>query len=221
MAKLPFDKLNILSHEEYFAPMRISKEEKEIRVRLAEDLEVVFMLVFFLIESELFLNELEDIGYYSDFLYRHYMSVIEPYAPDISNEAKKEIKTKTGDIIKSTFRQIEDARKTTDNETDFSNEVESVLSNDRAVFDAQNKSNYVRNTEQIEKAIKDGYTKKEWLSMRDNRVRDTHWEVDGKIIPINDLFHVGGSWMAYPMDASHGASLSEIVGCRCSLEFYK
>ena len=51
--------------------------------------------------------------------------------------------------------------------------------------------------------------------MRDERVRDTHAEIDGVTIPINDAFVVGNSLMDYPMDTSYGADLEEVINCRC------
>lgn len=54
-----------------------------------------------------------------------------------------------------------------------------------------------------------------WLSMRDDKVRDTHREADGQVVRYGDLFDVGGSQMQFPGDDSHGADVSEIANCRC------
>jgi HK97 family phage portal protein len=55
-----------------------------------------------------------------------------------------------------------------------------------------------------------GIEKIEWLSARDNRVRDSHVEVDGEIIVLGDRFSNG---LLYPLDPAGPAE--EIVNCRC------
>ena len=55
----------------------------------------------------------------------------------------------------------------------------------------------------------------QWLSRRDDKVRDTHVEADGQIVPLDGIFTVGGAQMRFPGDDSLGAPPSEIVNCRC------
>ena len=58
---------------------------------------------------------------------------------------------------------------------------------------------------------------KEWETVGDDNVRDTHRETErGGAIPVNQPFVVGNSLMMYPSDDSLGADFKEIVGCRCS-----
>lgn len=55
-----------------------------------------------------------------------------------------------------------------------------------------------------------GVTQIEWLSARDDRVRDSHIEVDGEIVVLGDKFSNG---LLYPLDP--GGPAEEIVNCRC------
>jgi uncharacterized protein with gpF-like domain len=60
-----------------------------------------------------------------------------------------------------------------------------------------------------------GVTQKEWNSARDKRVRDSHARANGQIRGIDEPFIVGGYRMMHPHDLSLGASIAEIVNCRC------
>lgn len=59
-----------------------------------------------------------------------------------------------------------------------------------------------------------GFTKKEWLSSRDERVRDSHFEADGQVVDIGDRFLVGDSRLKHPGDPD--GDPAETIGCRCS-----
>jgi len=55
-----------------------------------------------------------------------------------------------------------------------------------------------------------GVERIEWLSARDNRVRDSHQDVDGEVVMLGDKFSNG---LLYPLDPS--GPPEEIVNCRC------
>lgn len=55
---------------------------------------------------------------------------------------------------------------------------------------------------------------KEWLSARDEKVRDSHAAMDGQRVELDGLFQSGdGNFLAYPGDPD--APASEVVECRC------
>lgn len=56
---------------------------------------------------------------------------------------------------------------------------------------------------------------KEWISVGDHRVRPTHLEADGQVVPMSEPFNVGGELLRWPGDDELGASLSNIINCRC------
>ncbi|QGF20247.1 MuF-like minor capsid protein [Gordonia phage Sixama] len=73
-------------------------------------------------------------------------------------------------------------------------------------------------TGQTEAAEKLGLTKKRWVSRHDDRVRDSHQALHGQAIPISEKFVLqNGNEISFPGDVR--APLSEVVNCRCSLEF--
>src|SRR5690606_18759814 len=45
---------------------------------------------------------------------------------------------------------------------------------------------------------------KVWITAIDGRERDTHREVNGKAVPLNGFFDVGGEKMAFPGDRLNG-----------------
>lgn len=58
--------------------------------------------------------------------------------------------------------------------------------------------------------------KKEWVTVGDARVREGHLAADGQKVSTNDPFIVGGEALRWPGDAQLGASLGNIINCRCS-----
>ena len=92
---------------------------------------------------------------------------------------------------------------------------------ERAETISSDGANAVWNTQEYQEAVGLGKTKKQWLTMKDERVRPTHIEVDDAILPIDEPFVVGDSLMMYPMDVStFGASVSETANCRCAVKYF-
>lgn len=100
-------------------------------------------------------------------------------------------------------------------------EQEWYTSADRALFNAENTANDVFNYLEYMEALASGKTKKQWVTIKDNKVRKTHRLIDGKTIGINELFDVGGVLMRFPKDTSFvGEGDREIVNCRCSAKYF-
>lgn len=59
-----------------------------------------------------------------------------------------------------------------------------------------------------------GVEKKQWLSARDERTRETHLAADGQIVGIHEDFVVGGDRMQTP---GQGSDPSENINCRCTI----
>lgn len=56
-------------------------------------------------------------------------------------------------------------------------------------------------------------THKQWITRRDDRVRATHADADGQIVPKASLFQVGSASLAYPGQGSFPPE--EVINCRC------
>lgn len=57
--------------------------------------------------------------------------------------------------------------------------------------------------------------RKEWLTVIDGRQRETHEEVNGTVLPIDEPFQVGDSELQYPRDPA--GEIKEVANCRCVL----
>ena len=71
-----------------------------------------------------------------------------------------------------------------------------------------------------------GSSAKQWLSRRDNVVRDTHEHADGQVRLLDERFRLGGipthprrSLLMFPGDPGPSVPLDEIMNCRCTLLF--
>lgn len=58
-----------------------------------------------------------------------------------------------------------------------------------------------------------GIPEKMWVARHDSRVRESHADADGQVVPVNQPFLVGGYTMMHPGDRS--APPGETINCRC------
>jgi hypothetical protein len=58
-------------------------------------------------------------------------------------------------------------------------------------------------------------TEKVWQTMGDGKVRNSHANANGQKRASDEPFTLENGMLQYPMDASLGASLGEIINCRC------
>lgn len=207
---LSFDELNALvtnerslPYETYFGEMTLPEEEKTERIKMAEDLEEVFittMIWLFTLEQanntnyEPVRQRMED----------DYMEVLRKYV-EVDNYLKTYVKSFSYDVIDSTKKHKNDPY---------------YYSLDRARFMAENEVNTAINHAMYIGAVNAGKTMKRWESIIDEVTRKDHIEINGKYIPIGQAFHVGDSWMLFPKDTSLGASANQIVNCRCAVIYF-
>lgn len=198
----------IIPIDRFFAEMELSEEEKKRREDLANELLILFLLLFNEIEAERLIHgDLSnvDITYFKEMLYRQYCDKVDVYILLLlallgnTDEIEEEIRQRTSFIVDTTLK-FED---------------EFYTSKDRAIMLAENETNYVGNYTDYHTAKYQGYRHKQWLTMRDEKVRISHALVDGQTVGIDEYFKVGGYEMLYPMDTSKGAPLSETQNCRC------
>ena len=58
--------------------------------------------------------------------------------------------------------------------------------------------------------------RKEWLSSRDDKVRETHRELDGQVVGVQEDFVVPSTGEKGPAPAAF-ASPAESINCRCTI----
>jgi DNA-binding ferritin-like protein (Dps family) len=82
---------------------------------------------------------------------------------------------------------------------------------------ADTETHRIANTAALDTAKKAGATSKTWVTMMDDRVRDTHDYLEGETVGINDDFYT------YDGDHASAPGLFELaennVNCRCELLF--
>jgi len=66
------------------------------------------------------------------------------------------------------------------------------------------------------KKMKDTVKKKQWVAILDNFTREWHAEADGQIVDFDEPFIVNGQQLMTPGDMSLGATIDNIINCRCS-----
>lgn len=225
MGLMKFDRLNVLSENEtisderkrisrkkipiheYFEDMQISEEQKQKRIRLANLLLADVLFLFALSKGN------NDKQYLVKSFQNRYTESVKSVAQQ-DKELSRYIRKVCENIVDTTL-------KNTKKSDDLTNRVgdEYMISIDRAMNIAENEANSILNNDEYRSAIKNGCTKKKWISFGDERVRMDHVDVDGEVVDIYKPFHVGGYLMMFPKDDSLGAGLEEIVNCRCSVEY--
>ena len=208
LSKLSWDELNSLvghkisePYEQYFEPMQISKKQKERRIALARKLEAVFISLL----AEIFYCKQLGVRIKPDI----YRRAEEMYLAVIASVVKTDeyLITHATNVIADTIAVL----KRHEDEAFY-------YSEDRAMAISEGESNSVWNHTEFEEAVKNKQYKT-WNTIMDGRERESHAEVNGVTIPINDLFELRGGYMLYPRSDEYGASEDEIVNCRCSLTF--
>ena len=203
-----FDELNnqksrAIPYEQYFGEMELTEEQKEERIKASKRIEDMMLFLFSLL-SVMKEYSYENLEFVVSQVKNQYFDIL-----SVSMEMDEYLNGYVNDfsvqIVETTQNHMDD---------------EWYLSDDRAMFVAENEANTTFNYLEYKKAVESGKTKKRWITMRDRHVRHTHQLVEGKIIGINDVFLVGDSEMFYPKDTTFGASAREIVNCRCSIKYF-
>lgn len=81
-----------------------------------------------------------------------------------------------------------------------------------AMTSAQNAGRLERMKETEDMGVR---IQKQWIATLDNRTRDSHEEIDGETIDVNELFSNG---LEYPGDPA--GDDSEVYNCRCTMTYY-
>ena len=91
----------------------------------------------------------------------------------------------------------------------------------RATLIARTESCSTMNAGAMELYKAEGINYKEWISVQDDRTRDSHLLMDGTVVPVTDKFEVPatsqteGAWMDYAGDPS--APAGQVCNCRCTV----
>lgn len=221
MAIQNFDELNIIKrrsmpYKQYFGDMELTPKQKKEREGLALILEDYIMLFFDLIQSGA-----NETTVRQEMTYELYKLLDEEGYFETDEQLDKYI----AETVKNTYQS------TVDNLALYPNDVSEYdiekddttnywVSDDRAMFIAENESNTLFNSKEYKEAKERGFTHKIWMVFPDNRVRPTHVEANGLKLPIGHYFEVGDALMLYPKDVTSEYSTGaehpeEVCNCRC------
>lgn len=235
LAKMTFDELNQLvgykvsePFDEYFAPMRINKKQISFRINLAEKLDGVFLALL----AEYFYAEQMGVIVQSDI----FMRTRQQYLDAINETVNLAVVSKCINGKQPTDAELQ--RQQDEFERFITAHAMSVITHtvdvltrnrdfeffysaDRARAIAENDSNTVLNDAELWAAEFGGkFTKKTWHTIMDGRERDSHAEINGTTIPLQDFFYLRGGYLLFPRDNEYGdADDSELSNCRCSLSY--
>lgn len=214
MAKrMKIDELNILNNEQeasfdykdyiehYFDPMQISEKQRRERIEEAEELFDAILLFLIWCEENPENVQREDTKREMENLYKEV--IFQKVEPDDFIDIY--VQFFIGNLVDVT----------TENQGN-----EYFTSVERAANVACNEANSVVNYSELQKAIEQGYTYKQWVAELDERTRFDHIEMDGVIVPIDDYFAFSDCLMFMPHDEVNGTA-RQCVNCRCSIQFKK
>lgn len=181
----------------YFDEMDLPEEEIELRTKVASEFQHFFRNLFLIMATGEVIREsyIEDIR-------NEYIRICDKYGltPNMSH-----IDRFAETIVDNTLQNIN---------SDYYTSVE------RSITIAETETNNSANYDELQDMIAEGKTQKTWVTMQDNKVRETHMAIDGMTIGIDDLFEVGDALMRFPCDEEMAYdSPQETVNCRCHLEF--
>lgn len=210
LSVLNFDEINKLSEhkraipfEKYFGEMNLSDGEKKTRIAFANSLHdecFVFIMLFMLN----MLKYQKEINWQKvrEEIIKRYRNIADEYIV-LDFEFISYIESFADEFIETTQNHADEPY---------------YYSDDRANVISENETNTARNYDEYQTAIAIGKTSKKWITQKDELVRDTHWKVDELTIEINELFHVGHSFMRFPHDPNGNAE--EVVNCRCTIKYF-
>lgn len=225
MAIQNFDELNTfkrrsLPYDEFFGDMELTDKQKKERKDMALILEDILSIIFEVILAEVSIGVVDKTHLKQE--------TIEMIYDKISDEDFFEDDEQLEDYIDYLLDVVVD--KTIENYEkqpdvyDYKGEKPYWVSDDRAMFIAENEANTLFNSQEYVEAKKQGYTKKIWMAFPDDRVRETHQIANGLEIDVGDYFEVGEAQMLYPRDLTSEYSTlmffpEEYINCRCTVKY--
>ena len=190
------DELNVMFEEYYSVMDGIEPGRLQKRVDLANDLYDVIMVYYTLLDG----NESQAV--IENQLANELYSTIAKYG-EIDDYTSEMVDLYTKDIVKANMSH---------------KSSEYYVSDERAVNVAQDVGQSFLNYFEYQDAVANNKTKT-WFTQNDMAVRPTHATENGKQIPIDETFKVGGYLMRFPKDTYYGAPAEEIVHCRCFVKY--
>ena len=207
-----------MPYAQYFGEMRITPQQRKRRQEMAMTFEEIMLLLLTLIREQMDVGILTEATIKQEITYQLYDVLSETQY--FENDEQKE--NYITNLIDETYRSTIENLVKYPNDFDYTGEGNYWISNDRAMYIAENEANTVINSAEFVEAKERGCTHKIWDVFPDDRVRMTHLDVYGARIPLDAYFDVGNARLLYPKDVTSEFSTGaehpeECVNCRCSL----
>ena len=136
---------------------------------------------------------------------------------DMNNTTKKKLRK----ALSESIDRGEDLRKQVNALLEVADDTFAEDKKARATLIARTESCSTMNAGAMELYKSEGVNYKEWISVQDDRTRDSHLLMDGTVVPVTDKFEVPatsqteGAWMDYAGDPS--APAGQVCNCRCTV----
>lgn len=226
MSLLNLDQLNSLRPdggidlEKYFRSMTdLSRNQQKERIELAKKIEAEVIWFLTLMSLRIEYDDIEGIETIKRQFVNEYTDIIQDYINDPMFEDL--YPEQLADELARDTRKLETLERTAVELAEADSDS-TRKNNLRSSITAVNEAQTVLNRADFKTAKAKGYSRKTWVSERDNRVRPTHQIVDGTTIPIDDLFEVGKARLLYPHDWLNGsANPEELINCRCVVRYVR
>lgn len=225
MAIQDFDKLNILQrhsmpYDDYYGDMLLTDQQKKKRKDTALILEDVLAIIFEVLYAQMVMGMVDEVGIKQQFIYELYDAFSQRDFFDSDEQFEEYLIMIVNEIIDTTLANMEKHP----NDYDYKGEKPYWVSEDRAMFIAEDQANILCNNSDYLEAIAEGKTHKIWMAYPDDNVRATHVEVNGVELPITAYFDVGGARMLFPGDVTSELSTGkyypqETIRCRCTIKY--
>ena len=205
----------------YFSKMRgLSKQEIRRRIKICTELESDLIGLFRSMESEFrksFDDFLSNYGDFSDNLNIIYnrasaaaLKINTPFSRQFDSRELERFQK----LLPVTERRLRKYQKM-ENDEEILFASAWLFSVKRAERDARSITNSLCNCERFEELKRRGYKYKVWNTRMDGKERLTHAVMNGRKVPINEPFIVGGYRMMFPGDITYNPPIKEVINCRC------
>lgn len=223
MARQKNDELNILSFDTYFGEMELSAAQKKERISLAEKFLDILLYLFSWVDvavandenpSEIEAQIDEEIEWELWAAIPGEVRYLVPGGMTYEDALDKGVNLRE---VPNLRKHIETIALSIAATTAAHIGQEYYTSYERAFDIAGNEVNAVYNNSDFNAAVASDKTTKTWHTIKDERTRPAHWDMDGVTVGINEYFIVGGEPMLYPHWIE--ASPQNVIGCRCAVTY--
>lgn len=202
----------------------LSKQEIKRRVKICTDTEIELIELFQRMGSELrksfedFMNNYGDFSDGLNIIYNRTTAVALTSKTLFARQFNERERESFNQMLPVTERRLRKYISETDGDLAEIIALSAWLfAPSRAETAARSVTNSLCGCEMFEEMKRRGYKYKVWHTITDGKERHSHFVMNGKRVPINEPFIVGGYRMMFPGDVTYNPPLKEVINCRCTI----